>query len=426
MRPRFMLLAGLVTLAAALCPGSVSAAPRHDRGLSITATPDPVIAGEAVLIFGALTEPGNADQTIRLYHHLAGSHRGYTMVSSTTTDSNGVYEFPRAEGVVYTNRSWFVRGPSGAHSRTVREEVGALVDLHASATSAFTSQPVTFTGTVTPNHTGEYVFLQQQIGSSDDWRTVKRGRIGAGSKYAVSYRWKRPGVRDVRVLFRGDQRNIRGVSDPVTLDVQQTQVPDFTISSSQPVAPAGSTVTISGTLDMPGTASPEPDTPVQLWGRIGAERRFAVLGNTTTDSQGGYSFTEANQTYNTVYFVATLSGQGVKARRTARVNQGVRDALTIQASATSVLAGQVVTFTGTVIPDKAGEPIYLQKLGKDGEWHTVRVRRVQHNSTYVFRWKFGAPGTFTFRVRTLSDGLNVGARSAPATIAATLPPSGGS
>ncbi|MFL5822369.1 MAG: hypothetical protein ACJ764_02895 [Solirubrobacteraceae bacterium] len=427
MRPRFSLLAaGLVVLVAAAIPGTANAAPRDDQGLTITATPNPVNAGDGVLIYGQLAGPNNAGQPIKLYHHLAGSHRGYVQVGSTTTDSTGFYELPRAEGVVWTNRSWFVRGPNGTHSHIWHEGVIALVSLTAQTTSAFTNHSVLFTGAVTPNHSGEYVYLQQQIGSSDNWKTLRRGRLAAGSQYSISYRWRRPGVRDVRVVFRGDVRNLRAASDPVTVEVQQTQVPDFTINTSQPVTPAGSTVTISGTLDMPATTSPEPDTPVQLWGRIGSQRRFRVLDNTTTDSQGQYSFTQAGERFNAVYYVATLPPPHEKARHTARLNQGVQDALTMQASATSVLVGESVTFTGTVVPDKAGRAIYLQKMGRDGRWHVVRVRHVTHNSTYLFNWKFGAPGTFTFRVRIISDGHNVGAHSAPATITATLPPPSGS
>ena len=427
MRSRFSLVAAvLVVLGVAAVPGAANSAPREDRGLTITATPDPVNAGDGVLIDGQLAGPNNGGQTITLYHRLSGGRRHFTRVGSTQTDSAGFYEFARAEGIVYTNRAWFVRGPGATHSHVWHEGVIALVSLAAQTTSAFTNHPVLFTGAVTPNHTGEYVYLQQQIGSSDNWKTLRRGRLRAGSQYAIPYRWRRPGVRDVRVAFRGDARNLRATSDPVTVDVQQTQVPDFTISTSQPVAPAGSTVTISGTLFMPGSNTPEPDTAVQLWGRTRSERRFTVLDNTTTDPQGHYSFTQAGERFNTVYYVATLPPPHTRARRTARLNQGVQDALTMQASATSVLVGDTVTFAGTVVPDKAGRAIYLEKLGRDGRWHLVRVRHVAHNSTYLFRWTFGAPGTFTFRVRIVSDGENVGAHSAPASVTATLPPVDGS
>ena len=422
MRPRLTLVAAVLVTLTVGVTATVNAAPRRDNGLTITATPNPINAGDGVLIDGQLSGPNNAGQTIVLYHHLAESHRGYTRVGATKTDSTGFYELPRAEGVVWTNRSWFVTGPNGTHSRVWHEGVFALVSLTTQTTTAYTGVPVLFTGAVTPNHSGEYVVLQQQIGSSDRWTTLERGRLVAGSQYSLSYRWRRPGVRDVRVLFPGDVRNLPAASDPVTVNVQQTQVPDFTINSSDPVTPAGSTVTISGTLDMPGTTSPEPDTPVQLWGRIGSDPRFTVLDNTVTDAQGDYSFMQANERYNTVYFVATVHAPHSKVRPTADLNQGVQDALSLQASPTNVLVGQSVAFAGTVMPDKSGQAIYLENLGKDDRWHIVRVSEVRHNSTYLFRLKFGAPGTFMFRTRITSGQHNVGALSTPVTITVTLPP----
>ena len=137
------------------------------------------------------------------------------------------------------NTNWFVRGPDASHSRTVHEQVQALVKANAGTTSTDTAHPIVFTGTVTPNHAGGSVFLQEQRGSSDDWQTLKSGRLDANSNYSIAYRWRRPGERDVRVVFRSDDRNLRGVSDPVTVDIQQAQVPGFTISSSAPITDEG-------------------------------------------------------------------------------------------------------------------------------------------------------------------------------------------
>ena len=44
------------------------------------------------------------------------------------------------------------------------------------------------------------------------WRTLKSDRLNAGSNYSIKYRWSTPRERDVRVLFRGDRRNIRSAS----------------------------------------------------------------------------------------------------------------------------------------------------------------------------------------------------------------------
>jgi len=161
---------------------------------------------------------------------------------------------------------------------------------------------------------------------------------------------------------------------------------------------------------------------VQLWGRAAHESHFAVLADGTTGSDGSYSFNRPNLSINTAYYVATMALPHTKRRHTAALFQGVRDVLTMQASSSTATTGEAVTFTGTVMPDKAGHVIYLQKLGKDGDWHTVEVRIVRNDSTFGFGWTIGSPGTHTFRARITSDGANVGSASAPVSITATAPP----
>jgi hypothetical protein len=422
MRPRFVVLASLLAaLAALVVPGVAGAAPRHNRGLTVNVTPDPILAGEAVLIYGQLNTPPVSDQKIVLYHHVAGSGQGYTRVSTTRTDSHGFYSFPRAEDVVMTNRSWFVREPGihGVHSRTVYEKVAALVSIAASVTQQDTNHPVVFTGHVTPDHSGGRVALQEQVGSSDDWKTLKTGRIGPGSNYSISYRFRVPNAYDVRVLFRGDNRNAAGASDPVTVTIQQAQVPGFTISSSAPVVDEGQPVTISGVLDQPSSTTGEPNTMVTLYARPVGQSGFVPVANTTTGSDGSYSFAPQMPTGNTLYEVkATFA----PSRHSAVLLEGVRDVVTMTASSTSSTVGGKVTFNGTVLPDKAGHVIYLERLGADNDWHVVEVRYVRSNSTFQFGWRFGNTGTREFRARITSDARNVGAASAPVTITVSPAP----
>jgi hypothetical protein len=415
------LACALTALGSIVAAGPASAAPRHNHHLTIAAAPNPVSAGEGVVIYGRLFGPNSGNEPITLYHHVFGGRFGYRRVSMTTTNGSGYYEFTRAEGVVETNRNWFVRGPDGSHSRTMHERVMPLVSISPSSTSTDTAHPVVFTGHVDPNHAFERVLLQQENGNGDDWRTLRSGRLDANSDYTIPYRWRRAGVHDVRVVFRGDYRNVRGVSDSVTIDIEQAQVPGFTINSSEPIAPALGSVTISGVLDQPGTSTPEPNTIVQLWGRH-PDQRFRPLVDTTTASDGSYSFSQPGLTTNTVYYVATLKMPHTPRRQTARLFQGVQDVVTMQSSTSSTTTGQPVTFSGTVTPDKAGHVIYLQKLGKDGDFHTVAISFVRFDSTFQFHWAVGAPGTHTFRARITSDERNVGAVSPPVSITATTPP----
>ena len=420
MRLRFTVLATAVAaLALAAVPGVASAAPRHSHGLTIHAVPHSIIAGEAVLIFGQLEGPDHANQAIRLYHRV-NPNRGFTLISTTHTDSTGQYEFTRAEGLVLTNRSWFVRGPGFTHSRTVHERVAALVSLAASSSSGITRHPIIFSGHLTPDHTGEPVLLQVQKGSSNNWRTLKRGVVGPGSNYQIPYAFRIPGAYDLRALFRGDSRNIAASSDDVTVIIQQAEVPDFTIQTSDPIVTSDGPFTISGTLDKPGSTTPEPGTMVSLFAKAPQSGRpFREVMSTTTGMDGSYTFANLESTVNELYQVRTTFAP---ARHTEPLFEGVQDVVTMTPSSSTSTVGGHITFTGNVSPDKAGHAIYLQKLGADSDWHTVETRFVTNSSTFQFGWTFGNAGVKQFRARITGGPANVGGASAPVTIDVTLPP----
>ncbi len=414
MRLRIAVVASLLAaLVVVVVPGPAMARihhhPRHNNGLTINAFPNPVPAGEGVVIYGKLTGSGVGGQTIRLYHHISGGRPGYSLISTTTTDSLGDYEFTRAEGIVYTNRDWFVRGPNSSHSRTLHEHVAALVTINPSTTTANTGQRVVFKGHVTPNHPFQRVLLQEQNSSNDNWHTLRTALLGPGSDYAVAYRWKVPGDHDVRVVLPADARNIRSDSDAVTVTVQQKQVTGFTINTSQPIVPYGQPVTISGVITPGGTAQP---AMVQLWSRPTTGGPFTLVGTMPIGSDGSYSFTQM-PAVNTIYQARTVFGAH---QHSAQLWQGVRDVLTLTPSSTTSTVGGKVTFTGTVTPGKAFHVIYLERLGADGNWHPVEATFVRHDSTYQFGWRFAKTGTFQFRSRIFSDGTNVGAASTPVTI----------
>jgi hypothetical protein len=423
MRPRLAVLAMVVTtLVAVVVPSVVTAAPRHNRGLTINAIPNPIDSGEGVFIYGHLNVGPVANQPIVLYHHLAGSDRGYTRVGQTTTDSHGFYEFTRAEDVVTTNRSWFVRegGIHQIHSRTVFERVAALVSLSPSASTAVTGQPVTFTGHVDPNHAGERVVLQQET-ASGDWHTLRSARLDGASNYSIVHRWRFAGDHTVRVLFRSDAENVRGVANPVTVAVQQKQVPGFTIASSDQLISYGQSVIISGVL-----GHSEATTPVTLWARSAGQSKFTPVADTTTGSDGSYMFAPQAPGSNTVYLVRTTLAPR---RHSAVLFEGVQDVLTLTPSSTTSQIGGHVTFTGTVLPDKAGHVVDLQRLGADGDWHNEEIRLVSGAATFQFGWTFGKAGTYQFRARITHGDGNIGGASpavtiqvAPTTNPSTLPP----
>lgn len=419
MRLRITVLAcALAACAGAAVPCVAGAAPVHNRGLTIHAVPHTIIAGEAVLIYGQLNGTDHANQPIYLYHRINPSRR-FSLISVTHTNADGQYEFTRAEGVVLTNRSWFVRGPAATHSRTVHEQVAALVSIAPSSASGTTRHPIVFSGHVTPAHAGARVKLQEQKGSSDDWHTIMTARLDASSDYNLAYAWRVPGAYNVRVMFPGDGRNVSAPSDTAAVIVQQTEIPGFSIQSSNPVTPNGQAVTISGTLDQPGTTTGEPNTSVSLFEAAPGTSGFHELTTTTTSADGAYSFGNVTSSTNRLYQVRTTFAPR---RHSAVLFEGVQDVVTMQSSAQTSPVGGAVTFTGSVSPDKAGHVVYLQRMGTDNDWHTVARRYITNASTYQFTWTFGTAGTKQFRSRITGGPANIGGASAPVTIAVSQPP----
>jgi hypothetical protein len=96
---------------------------------------------------------------------------------------------------------------------------------------------------------------------------------------------------------------------------------------------------------------------------------------------------------------------------------GVQDSLTAQASTTTINQGQSVSFTGTVLPNKAGHVIYLQQQDAGGDgWHAIAVSRVAPGSTYSIPQAFYEAGKVTVRVKITGGPDNQGAVSSPFTI----------
>jgi hypothetical protein len=428
MRTRFAVIASILSgLVGVMAPGTAAAAPRHDDGLTINATPNPIVAGDGVLIYGQLDGPSSSDQTIYLYHRIH-PRPYFSLVGRTTTNAMGFYEFVRPDGLVYTNRDWFVRGPAHTHSRTVFERVMPQVTLAASTDAATTGQPVLLSGGVVPNHPFERIKLQEQNAvNGNGWHTIARAFTDADSSFSVPKRWRVPGIYTLRAVLHRDRRNIVGASSDVSVTVQQRQHRSFTIDSSSPVIADGQSVTLSGTLYAPGsTTTPEPTTEVTLYGRQHGGR-LEALATTTTDSSGNYSFIQTPD-HNTVYRVATT----LKPRHTtANLFEGVQDVVTIDQSSAGAEVGGSVTFAGGVTPDHTGHIIYLQQLDAAGHWQDVQAGVVGTGSAYSFTYTFGQTGSFQLRARIDGGPENIGGASPALTVTvsgveppASLPPAG--
>ncbi|MCL2419649.1 MAG: hypothetical protein FWD04_10175, partial [Conexibacteraceae bacterium] len=406
-------------------------------------------AGQSMLIYGQLNGPNSANRLIVLYHRINPAAQ-FTVIGATRTTAQGFYEFTRSEGVVVSNRNWFVVGPRGSRSRVIHEYVSPVLTLSTpSATATATPTPtaaattptttattptptttattapapttatnVSFTGTVFPAHVNERVLLQEQTGSSGNgWHTIASGVTNSASAFTIVNRFRSAGSYTLRAYFPGDVRNIAGASPDITLTIQQQQNPSFTINGSAPVINDGQPVTISGTLFAAGSSTkPQPNAPVTLYGRQLASGHLKAIASGTTDANGNYSFTQV-PLRNMIYRVDTASGK--PKMQTAALYVGVQDVVTAALSAPSITLGSPVTVSGTVTPEHSGHLIYLQVQNSSGEWATVAVSAVTPASTYSFTYRPGQTGTLALRVQITGGPYNVGSTSAPLALSVT-------
>lgn len=417
MRTRFLagIVVSMLSVSALALPAAANAAPRFDHGLTIAVTPDPITSGQGVLIYGRLHGPNAAHKRIYLFHRINPAYR-FTPVSVTRTNAGGFYEFVRADGVVTSNRNWFVVGPYNSHSRTIHELVSSVVTLTSNIATANTGQQVQLNGNVSPNHPHQRVLIQEQNSSSGNgWKTVTSTVTGANSNFSTTHAFRAAGSYTLRAYFPADARNTAGQSSDLTLTVQQTQNPSFTVNASAAVISDGQMETITGTLYAAGsTTTAQPNVPVTLYGKQD-NGSFAALASTTTDASGNYSFTQV-PLHNTVYRVDTASGPSAQ---TANLFVGVQDVLTITPSTTTVAVGDTVTITGTVTPDHSGHAVYLQQQDAAGNWEDVARGYVNAGSQYSFAYTAGEPETAVLRVQITGGPVNLAGTSSPVTLTVT-------
>jgi hypothetical protein len=410
-------LTALITALLMALPATANAAPHHNRGLTIRTSEDPISAGQGVLIYGQLMGPDSAGKRIWLFHRIDPAGH-FTPVGVTRTNSAGFYEFIRADGVVKSNRNWFVLGPRDTHSRTVHEWVSAVVTLNADTATATTAQTVSFTGTVFPAHSGQRVLLQEQVSTDGNgWKTIDVGYTKSDSSFSITHHFRTAGSYTLRAFFPADPRNIAGESPSINLAVQQQQNPSFTIDGSAQAIVNGQSEMITGTLYADGsTTTVQPNASVTLYGRQGTGQ-FRALQTMQTDGNGQYSFTTM-PLHNTVYHV--VAGHKEK---TANLYVGVQDVVSAALSSSTIAVGDAVKVSGTVTPAHNGHLIYLQEQNSAGQWVDIEVGRLSDASTFMFGYTPGQTGAFNLRVQITGGPWNIGGVSStlPLTVSGIAP-----
>jgi hypothetical protein len=407
--PAFVAATSLLALAPAAASAHKHPSPFGRCSINIRVAPRQIVASEQVEVKGRLVCNRHAlagGQIVTLYEHVAGT-AGYVPAKSTTTNMNGFYELSSA--ALTANTSFYVRS-HGAQSGHKKARVAAQVTLIGppEGTQILTGAPnqQTFSGTVTPTDVGARVILQRENAvTGNEWHRIGIGQVVAGGTYSITHTFRVPGDASIRVLVRSDGLNIPSASTPLEYEISQAQNPSLTISSSADPISYGQPVTISGVV-----AGAPASHPVTLWARTVHQHGFAPVDEATTDASGNYSFAAQSPVNSTLYRVGTSAPgcstapplvKACKARqlKSAVLYEGVKDVLTAQVSASTVQAGQALTFSGIVAPDHTGHVIYLERQNAAGTgFHVVQVGYVLPGSAYSIVHQVYVPGTKVFRV----------------------------
>jgi hypothetical protein len=372
--------------------------------ISIDVAPRLVTTGEATSVFGRLkcANPASAaGQTVTVYQHSAGAG-GFSVIGSPVTEATGAYQLPT--GALHTNSVFYVRSVS-ARSNDKAVKVAAQVTLSGPADgsqlltggggspASRAQNKVTFTGTVSPANAGATVALQREASTgNEEWIRIDHGVVDGTGKYAISHVFIRPGDASIRVVVRPGRHagNVAGASQSFSYEISEPQNPQLTINTSADPISYGQSVTISG------TAAGAANQSVTLLSRAPGGPLVPVATG-KTNASGEYSFPQT-PLQNTIYKV-TAAGTS-----SSSLFEGVKFVLTAVASATTVSAGQPITFSGSVLPTEVGHVIYLERKNVSNVgFHVVQTGVVSGASTYTIVHSFFSAGTGVFRIAIPGD-----------------------
>jgi hypothetical protein len=194
--------------------------------LTINASADPISYGQSVTLSGILA--GGANQKVALMGH--GRGLPATKLGEATTNGSGEYTFVQKPLV---NTSY--RVTSGAiSSAALFEGVKYVLTAGVSASTVQAGKALTFSGTVTPNHVGQVVYLERQNTFGGGFHVVDVGTVTAGSTYAITHYLFGFGKEVFRIKVPGNLEN-QGVSSSPPFAIEVTPAP---LGALRPVPPS--------------------------------------------------------------------------------------------------------------------------------------------------------------------------------------------
>jgi hypothetical protein len=422
------LITAALAAGAILAPATASAARLHAATgpcrLSETAEQHVLTSGESAQVYGFLTcgGAGQTGQSVTVYERSAGT--GWAALGTTTTVAGGFYQLTASK--LETDTSFYAQA-AGIRSGTKIVRVAPIVTVegpsetsgaHPESVVLYTGQRniVTFIGTVSPADRGAQITLQREAASGyEEWHAIQNGVVGFGGTYAVRHRFVVPGDANLRMLVHKHGKfTIRGVSNTLSYEIVQAENPNLTLTTATGENP----IKNGGAVTLEGKVAGASSAPVTLLSHAERSPAWSIVATGKSDSTGAYTFTQT-PTINTYYKVQS-SGKS-----SSVLFEGVKYVLTAGVSATTVQAGQPLTFSGTVAPVRSGKTVYLERQNAVGTgFHAIDVGSVGPAGTYSIADAVFGTGTDVFRIKVPGDPSNQAIASSLFTVTVTPAPPG--
>ena len=415
----------LAALVGAVASDVVSAAPTSGT-LTINATPNPIITGDAVLIHGQLntTHPGGKKIVLRPADRSGGhvhdrTDHGHQHGRLLRVRRDRGRRDHQPELVCELSRGGQPAQPHRARGRRTRTHPGLercrrrdepSVDVHRPGHSR--RRPCWRVGRPAEADGRQ----RQQLEDDRQGRDRRRLELIHQSRISSTRRVRSPPPVRGRQAKRDWRRRTS-----LTVVIEQTENPTFTIATTAPIIVIGQSTTISGRLFAPGsTSTPSAGDQRDVVGPRGRrELRADHLGDDRPRRQLQLPRDAVPQ--------RDLPGT----HPPSRPPHGGGPRNSSKASPTSPRSAPTrpARPSGRRSPSRArshrtrpGITIDLEQLGADGHYQIVKTGLDQPSSAYQFTWTFGAAGTKTFRVVVPGDTANVKGVSPAVAITVALPP----
>jgi subtilisin family serine protease len=163
----------------------------------------------------------------------------------------------------------------------------------------------------------------------------------------------------------------------------------------------GGNVTVTGTITRTDSHTALAGVAVHLFGRRKGTSTWTLFGTVTSSSTGTLSFVH-KPAWSLDYMWQFPGNTAYMGADSVLKTVGVRVAIVMNLSTTTLTLGGTLTVSGTVAPNHAGRTVYLQRLF-NGVWTTISHTTLSSTSAYTLHDKPTVRGTYGYRVYFLTD-----------------------